>query len=183
MNILRLIIENIGLVLSIGLSFVVLIYAIQSIEGFMNFSYPAFIPSTIIQFAVGIVGPIFIWYFLQTDEQSFNYLYDLFKTLFYANITKNAFMALVKYILALFVILYNWGIYLAVNWFEALFEKGELIANIVSIYLFAVIALFVAIFIIIVLPVMFIMGIIAGVFIPIINYFKSYGINKKLSKA
>lgn len=183
MNIFRLIIENIGLIISIALSFVVLIYAIQSIEGFMNFSYPAFIPSTIIQFAMGIVGPIFIWYFLQTDEQTFNYLYDLFKTLFYANITENTFMVLVKYILALFVILYNWGIYLAVNWYEALYEKGELLANIVSIYLFAVVALFVAIFIIIVLPAMFIIGIVAGVFIPIVNYLKSFTINKKLSKA
>lgn len=183
MNIFSLIIENLGLVLSIGLSFVVLIYATQSIEGFMNFSYPAFIPSSIIQFALGIVAPIFICYFLQTDKDSFSYLYNLFKSLFCVNITENSFMFLFKYVLTLFVILYNWGIYLAVNWYEALYEKGELLANIVSIYLFAVVALVVAVFIIIVLPVMLVIGIIVGAFMPVVNYFKSFNMNKKLSKA
>ncbi len=178
---LKIIAENLGLALSVILSLVVLVYAIQEIETFMHFSYPAFIPSTIMQFVVSILGPIFIVYMLESERDSATLAasHEFVKSLLHWDLSFNGFITLLKYLLAIFVLLYNWGIYLAISWFDVLIEKNELLANFVSVYSFAVVALVSAVAVSFVLPFLLVVGIFIGLSVAIKNYLKSFSLKTR----
>ncbi len=176
MTALNFIGENLGIAISVILSLVVLIYAIQEIETFMGFSYPVFIPSTIVQFVLTIIGPIFLCYVLASDtySQNFHLIHENINSFLSLQLSYEKFVILVKYIASVFILIYNWGIYLAISWYEPLLNKKELFANLVSIYFFAVVAFFVAFGISFILPLMLISGFIIAIIEAIKNYIKSF---------
>ncbi len=179
MSVINFIIENLGIAISVVLSLVVLIYAIQEIETFMGFSYPVFIPSTIIQFVLTIIGPIFICYLLATDSSNSQYFHTMLENinaLFSLQLSYEKFAIIIKYAVSLYVLLYNWGIYLAISWYEPLLNRKELFANLVSIYFFAIVAFFVAFEISFLLPFMLIAGFVIAIAEALRNYIRSFRI-------